>query len=144
VNKKQIKLSLTLIILCNLITSNSLNAGNGGNVAAGVIGGLGVGALIGAAASRPTTTREVVYVENEPRPSRSSRKERELRQWEADLKQQERDLNDWENELDQKEQRIAAQQRDLDRRECAVNQRERALKNRSVPVRTITTIKEVQ
>lgn len=143
-NKNRITLSITLIMLCNLITSNLLYAGNGGNVAAGVIGGLGVGALIGAAASSKPRTREIVYVENEVRPSRSSRKERELRQWEADLKQQERDLNEWEQDLNQKEQNLASQQRELDRKECALNQRERALKKRNLPTKTITTIKEVQ
>ncbi|MDR3647321.1 MAG: hypothetical protein P4L22_07295 [Candidatus Babeliales bacterium] len=141
-NKNQIKLSLTLLILCNLVTSNLIYAGNGGNVAAGVLGGLAGGAMLGAAMSRPST-REVVYVENEVRPNRLSRKDRELRQWEQDLRQQERELIDWEQDLNNKEQKLASQKRELERRECALNQRERSFKNTVSPKTTIITTKEI-
>lgn len=133
---KKILISLVIILICNTVNDNSLYAGNGGNVAAGVIGGLGVGALIGSAARRPHT-REVVYVENNVRPSRSSRKERELRQWEQELKQQECDLNTWEKELEE-------QQRELNKRESALNVKERALNRGKLPTTTIvTTTKEL-
>lgn len=131
---KRIK-KLTIIILTLITLQNSIYAGNGGNVAAGVIGGLGVGALIGSAASR-NRSRDVVYVQApQQQPIRRNySKEQQLRQWEHDLKMQDQDLQNFQHDLEDKElelqnlkRKLEKQKKDLDKRECSLKEREKKL-----------------
>lgn len=118
--------NLSRIFALACISYFQLNAG-GGDVAAGVLGGFGLGTVIGAATSRPS--REVVYVDNSAS-SRNSRKEQELRDWERDLRNWERELKSWDQELSNLSTKLDSERNKLARRERIVLQKERTLKTK--------------
>jgi len=97
-------LLLILILSLSLIPDTKIKADCGGGIAAGVIGGFGLGAIIGSAAARPRD-REVVYVQNEyPISSCRSSSCRGMSRYQ--MEQKARELDNWERELALREREL--------------------------------------
>ncbi len=123
------KYKKSLLIALSSINLMPVQADNGGGVAAGVLGGLAVGGMIGAAASRPR--REVVYVEQPPyRPLRKI----DLTEWEIRLNDLQEKLSEDETLLSNKARGLARKEKELRDREKKLMQKDKELKNREINI----------
>lgn len=119
------KRTILLLILISMAPYQSINSGsNGGSIAAGVLGGFGAGAIIGAAATSSRRPREVVYVQDYPpvynRRSISANelrlREEQLNNLEDDLIAREEKLNRREESLNKRAKNLANKEREFMRK----------------------------
>ncbi len=122
------KFKKIFLIALNSINLMPIQADNGGSVAAGVLGGLAVGGIIGAA-SRPR--REVVYMEQ---PSYRPLRKIDLTEWEIRLNEWQERLSEEETLLSNRARNMAKKDKELRDREKRLMQKDKELKNREINI----------